>query len=398
MKKRLIFPAVLVLSLAMISAGISVYAKAGTSVFNTVSTGAVRISISPSGTHFENILPGQRLEIRPEILNEGYDCYLRASYETDLPGEFLTMQNIPEEWVKNEADGFWYYKEIVRNGESVPVFDGVCVDPQLPWELSKEKTVRLLIRAEAVQSANFTPDFTKDDPWNGTQAETAVDNEIRTDDQGVVGKKGLTVTYEGKADELIADPQDFFTNLPELMPGDTFTQTIHLKNQSEERRNLYFFTETKEGNELLEKISLQIRADGELLYYGTLDSPELSGEKNRLLLCALVGNKEGDCTFSVSVPASLKNKFSLQNSSFEWTFQTDDPKISKETPAPKNSKGTPAPGISEKSSGSLSVKKQSINTGDTAGIGFYLILFGAAIFVTAVTVKYEKKKRKGSAA
>lgn len=385
MGKRMIFPALLVLSLAMILSGVSVFAKARTSVENRVATGAVKIGITPAESHFENILPGQTLRIRPAISNEGYDCYLRVRYAADILQEHLIMQDIPDGWIKNETDGYWYYKDIVKSGETVTVFKSILVDPQMPQELSEGKRIRLLIDAEAVQAVNFSPDFNGHDPWNGTLPEAFAGNEVNTAAQGLAGSGGLNVVYEGKADKLIADPKDFFANLPVLMPGDVFEQKIGLKNEYAKKISLYFCTKVNSGADLLEKISLKIRADGRLVYHGTLASPQLEGEQNKIRLAEIPANGKGECSFEISVPESLKNEFTLKESSFSWIFLTDDvprddPKKTPEVPA---------------GDGQKQYTKRQIDTGDGSKTGSYLMLFGSALLViTAAGRKLGSRRRK----
>lgn len=111
------------------------------------------------------VLPGDYLSKIPRIYNHGADCYVRVKITFLEPGLFSEehLLGMSDQWIKAD-DGCYYYKEVLKSGKTTDVFSGLEIQSDLPEELS-EKTFHIKIDAEAVQSKNFTPDFTSDDPW-----------------------------------------------------------------------------------------------------------------------------------------------------------------------------------------------------------------------------------------
>ena len=88
------------------------------------------------------------------------------------------------------------------------IFTGVTVPSQ--WDESyQDKKLGITIVADAVQAANFAPDFRTMSPWGNQKILRC----IHDTDGLVVQKKSpvdLKVKFEGNAHKLIAAPEDFF--------------------------------------------------------------------------------------------------------------------------------------------------------------------------------------------
>ena len=85
-----------------------------------------------------------------------------------------------------------------------------------------------------------------------------------------------------------------------------------------------------------------------------------------------------DISFTISVPADLKNSYTLRNSSIKWVFTTD---INKTiiTPVPASS-GTSNP--------------SPVRTGDESMTGAYLMLLGSALLTLTLIMFIRSKKAK----
>lgn len=66
-------------------------------------------------------------------------------------------------WVK-KSDGYYYYTDILKTGESTDLFKGIQIPANFPQE-AEGSAFHLDISVDAIQSQNFTPDFSSGMPW-----------------------------------------------------------------------------------------------------------------------------------------------------------------------------------------------------------------------------------------
>lgn len=132
-----------------------------------------------------NIVPGDVISKIPEIscVEGAVDCYIRAKVEISCKDEklqnstqMLTLANLDvneENWYYCETDGYFYYKTILTDkSEPVELFSEVTIPSSLKNEWSLEE-FSIDVTAEAIQSQNFTPNFTEGttEPWPGITQE-----------------------------------------------------------------------------------------------------------------------------------------------------------------------------------------------------------------------------------
>ena len=356
-KKRTIL-ALLLVSVSMIAAGVSVSAKSITKTTQNLETGVVNIELSAPTERFSGILPGQRVFFSPKIENKGYDCYVRASYAfSDFKDHLGTFRNTGS-WVYSRKDGFWYSKDVLPTGSSLSVFDGFKVAEDLPNEAAGKK-ILLSVKAEAVQAANFTPDFDSEEPWGSVETEILGTKKAYSVDQSGIKEAGLSVTFEGEAGRLLAAPDDFFENFPTMMPGDTYEQSIVMSNQYELPTELFFYSLCEKEDEMADQVHLTITSSlTGMVYDGPLRASDIDGESRAVSLGEIPANAQGTLDFTLKVPAELKNEYVLRKSQVQWIFTTD-----------KKAK---------------SVSRQvgrGINTGDGNHFGIPLAILGTALLV-----------------
>lgn len=128
-----------------------------------------------------NIVPGDVISKIPEIncVEGAVDCYIRAKVEISCKDEnlqnstqMLTLANLninEENWYYCEADGYFYYKTILTDkSEPVELFSEVTIPASMDNTWSLEE-FSIDVTAEAIQSKNFTPNFTAGatEPWPG---------------------------------------------------------------------------------------------------------------------------------------------------------------------------------------------------------------------------------------
>lgn len=379
-------------ALLFCTAGGYIYASSvtETSVTNQFSTGIVNIDLKEyqlihgekqPWTEAETVLPGEQISKIPEITNLGNDCYVRVKFafrQTDLLSD-RDCYGLDERWMKG-ADGYYYSTRILKEGEQIKVFDGIRIPEDFPEELA-EHAFDLDITAEAVQSQNFQPDFTADDPWHGIDIQICQKDgqyDLSTFKEG--DNQPLSVVYQGKSGTLITNRDDFFTNLPYLMPGDSYTDTVQLKNTGNNPINLYFHTGTDSHTEretdgdLLEKLQLTITTTiagkTQELYQGPLHADRL---QTPILLGQIRNGSADQFTFTITVPAELDNSYTILHQAVKWIFSTET--IVNGKPVEDDVPQTAPP----------------VYTGDYAIWGLLLIMVGLCLGSAAIVLARKKK-------
>ncbi len=318
--------------------------QSSVSVQNHIRTGDVNIGIQEyeedagrevlcSGTEGRTVLPSQRISKIPRITNYAEPCYVRVK----VSGKSMDEDDIfgmPEAWIA--AGGYYYWPEPLDTGASVDVFRAVTI-PSWWTENASGQTVGLTVTAEAVQSAHFTPDFQSEDPWGGQKIELCVHEQDGAVQQVEKVYQSMSVVYEGAARNLVAVPEDFFSNLGTAMPGDTLGDSVSVRNTTETEAEFFFRTEvpaelTDEERDLMEQFSLEITQEGRLVYSGGLDGKELEGAW--VSLGVYQPGEEGEIHFTLQLPSELKNVYAQRETFVNWMFSVQGEEPVTETGGP----------------------------------------------------------------
>lgn len=334
-KKHFAVPAILLLLF-----GGTIYAMTSVEVSNHLETDQVKISLKEyqvNGSGEEEkwkepgaILPADEISKILRISNEGADCYVRAKVNFRENGELddTVLYGIGEDWIK-AADGYYYRTEILSKGESTDFFQGLLI-PEDFSQTNEDKKFYMEITADAIQSSSFLPEFHRDSPWGSVEIlsnEKEETGRIRTLQS--CQETFFTIRYEGGSQGLVVNSEDFFAEIPALMPGDSYGDTIKLLNDKSTPVKFYFRS-AADGGKLAEQIRLKItvKQDGkeQILYYGNLQAEELL--ENRLL-GTLEKGAEGEVEFRIEVPAELDNEYLLLEDSVKWIFSAEPAVVTK---------------------------------------------------------------------
>ena len=242
-KRTKIAAGILSLSILGIS-GVYGYFSDTLQVVNHISVGDIKISVEEfkkKGTKevlYNNkgdVLPGAVVSKIPRITNRALPCWVRARilYTNDrkeLEGlDDTKLSGFSSKWIKRGE--YYYYTSILKRKETVDLFQSVHIPASWKKEHELQK-LGLTIQAEAIQAANFTPDFSAMSPWGNQLIRQCIHEE----DGAMTCKKPqtkLSVEFNGKAHKLLSVPGDFFTNLGTAMPGDVLTDTITVSNTTD---------------------------------------------------------------------------------------------------------------------------------------------------------------------
>ena len=338
----------------------------------------------------ETVLPGAMISKIPRITNYAMPCWVRVriTFENDREGQKgldeTMLSGFSGDWIKRGE--YYYCREILNRNESVDLFQAVAV-PSDWTEEHEDQKLGIVIRAEAIQAANFTPDFTAMSPWGNQEIQKCVHEE---DGTAVCppAETGLSVEFSGKAHKLLAVPGDFFAGMGAAMPGDVYEDTVTVSNTTDNEAEIFFRTAVgsagKEQMEMLKETGLTIYLDGQPVYRGSLDSPEL--ETNHSLGIYEPG-KKGDLKFVLDIPETWDNAYALREAEVQWIFSVNE------------AKGDMSDADSGEAGGDALQKETGVNspspvkTGDTSNIHIAAIVSACSGTAALAGLIYRKRRR-----
>lgn len=146
----------------------------------------------------------------------------------------------------------------------------------------------------------------------------------------------MSVVYEGAARNLVAVPEDFFSNLGTAMPGDTISDTFTISNTTETAAEFFFRTETpggisEEELDLLRQFQLTITQDGQTVYSGDLEAASLN---SKISLGTYQPGESGSLRFTLSLPPELKNAYAQRETFVNCIFSVQGEEPIPETDGP----------------------------------------------------------------
>lgn len=366
-----------------------IYAFTNTSILgikDELNTGAINIELQEYtikegqeliySNNETTVLPGQIISLIPRINNVGDSSYVRAKLTYTSEDNSLiqisddNVDGMSNDWVKKGE--YWYYKNIVNSGEKIDIFKTLRIPIDVPNEF-QGKAIQLNIVAEAVQSKNFTPDFSSSSPWNGINAEEA--NTTYQADMVQINPNAV-VEYENSANLYLSVPENFFNELGHILPGDTISEEISINNKKDKSVEYFVSTEkadgiSDKGIELLEKLQLKIISPNGVIYEGKaykIDNCSL-GVYNPKTLSSL--------RFIITVPQELENEYADLTSAIKWNFSINEVEDEKE-PEEKNE----AP------------EEKSPQTGDSKFKIAITVFFISAIGLIVILVLEKRQKNK----
>lgn len=400
MKKKMRIISCLFIVGALSTAGVYGAFSDRLDVVNTISVGDINISMTEYARKGAgevkyqppaNIVPGQQISKIPRITNKALPCWIRTkiTYGGSDDGSAVLddadVLGISKDWVKRGE--YFYYTRMLKKQESVDLFQSIVI-PKVWTEKYEKQEINVDIQADAIQAANFTPDFSAMSPWGNQKIQQC----IHEQDGTLTCQKGaekLSVEFSGKAHQLIAVPDDFFVNLKTAMPGDVLKDSVTVSNTTDKETELFFWTGTDGRTELqmqmLKEIEFEISEGEKNLYTGTLDAQTLEAPQS---LGMFAPGQEAELNFTVKIPADWDNSRALQKTDVTWTFATEgSKKKEQEESRSDNTADTRA----------VSSGKESVKTGDVSPVRLMwaiLISSGLAVLLTGIfrgVHKYEKK-------
>ncbi len=195
-----------------------------------------------------------------------------------------------------------------------------------------------------------------------------------------------SVTYDGDAKEFIFEPgsekspTDLFTDFKDVMPGDSFTQNILIKNHARSDNNAKIYLKstgaTAESAEFLSKLHLTV-VNNEATTFFEGPAGEVGGLNDWVWIGTVSPGAEIYLDVTLSVPIELDDVYQDAEGHINWQFKVEEHPAGggEYHPVPTQipNPGSPA-------------HPQSPQTGDTLGLGWYIVLALVSVLGIVATI------------
>ena len=154
------------------------------------------------------------------------------------------------------------------------------------------------------------------------------------------------VTYSGNAGSFIFEPggmdspTDLFPNFKGVMPGDTLTQKITVKNNADRKVKVNIYLRAlgadEESVEFLSQLSLTVKKsdDNEMAYMFDAASSETAQLTEWVCLGTLYSGGEVNLEAELSVPKELPDEFQDKIGKLDWEFMVEEFPVESGDPKP----------------------------------------------------------------
>lgn len=146
------------------------------------------------------------------------------------------------------------------------------------------------------------------------------------------------VTYSGSSGNFIFapgsdySPTDLFPKFKDVMPGDTLTQRITVKNNADNKVKVKIYLRSlgahsdEESESFLSKLSLKVEkaSDQQMAYMFDAAASETAQLTDWVCLGTLYSGGEVDLNVTLSVPTELNNDFQKSKGFLDWEFMVEE--------------------------------------------------------------------------
>lgn len=154
------------------------------------------------------------------------------------------------------------------------------------------------------------------------------------------------VTYSGNAGQFIFEPgsdkspTDLFPNFKDVMPGDTLTQKITVKNKASNKVKVKIYMRSlgahENSVEFLSQLGLKVQksSNNKMDYMFDAEAHETAQLTEWVCLGTLYSGGEVNLDVTLNVPVELDNKFQNSIGYLDWEFKIEEYPIEQGDPKP----------------------------------------------------------------
>jgi len=296
---------------------------------NKVKTGSVDVRIDQYEITGEGeklidpgeVMPNMDVSYIPRVTNLRAEGYIRVKAEIFMDKQVTMPVNLDyifgmnEDW-KRIGD-YFYCTKVLKTGEKSDIFEGFNVPYQ--WTEKTASGFIIKLTADVVQADFITPDFNSVCPWGTIEIQKAkVEDNIT---YGSVKEIGVSPSWTYTTSTgFETTTSNLFDNFDHFMAGDSFRDTLEMKNEASNDIKVYFHTDNI-NTALIEKIVLKVYCDGKTIYEGSLASESMN---NYFYLTTISSGNTKNFDFEVLLPDDSKNYYSVLEDNVVWEFKVSE--------------------------------------------------------------------------
>lgn len=189
------------------------------------------------------------------------------------------------------------------------------------------------------------------------------------------------VTYRGRAGEFVFAPgsdyslTDLFPNFKGVMPGDTLTQKITVKNEADNKVKVKIYLRSQGAHEdsveFLSKLGLVVEksAENEMSHMFDAAASEPAQLSDWVCLGTLYSGGSVDLDVTLQVPVDLDNSFQEKIGYLDWEFMVEEYPVEETDPKPPQ-------------------------TGDESHLSLWVTLLVLSLSIIIFLLVFKKKEKK----
>lgn len=188
------------------------------------------------------------------------------------------------------------------------------------------------------------------------------------------------VTYSGNAGNFVFEPggehslTDLFPNFKGVMPGDTLTQKITVKNNADNKVKVKIYMRSlgahEDSVEFLSRLGLKVdkSEENEMAYMFDAAADEKAQLTDWVCLGTLYSGGEVNLDVTLDVPVELDNEFQNKIGYLDWEFMIEEFPVEADDP-------------------------QAPQTGDNSNIGLWIAIMLCSLFMIIILLFWRKKDK-----